>query len=220
MATSDRDDAPEVAVVGGGEQIVHLARRIVHILLCAVNVFAEPLDLHILRLDRHVEVLCFILGGLDDSNYLFQVAILILQLLLLQTEDLPVVQVARLIELAIFASIEARFFLVRCEGSLAVLNSAILLSQLPTNHFLKLLDEVDTASDLLLAQAREPVCLVLILEHELVEVHHVGLQGGKRGLHEVLLAGDGLALPRVIDLVDLVLELLAAILRISVVPLE
>lgn len=94
------------------------------------------------------------------------------------------------------------------------------MSELASDQVFDFVDEDDAASDFFLVYTGVLVRLILIVIHQLVKVTHVGLQGRPRGLHEVLLAGDGLAGPCIRNLIDLPSESLDALLCLPVVSIE
>ena len=68
---------PQVAVIALSQQILHLAVRIDHILLCLLHLIAQLLDLDVLARDLLLEVLCLILCRLDNTDDLLDLVILI-----------------------------------------------------------------------------------------------------------------------------------------------
>ena len=68
---------PQIAVIALSQQILHFAVRIDHILLCLLHLIAQLLDLDVLARDLLLEVLCLILGRLDDADDLLYLVVLI-----------------------------------------------------------------------------------------------------------------------------------------------
>ena len=100
----DDDDDPEVAVVCCLEQVLHFVVRIDHVALGAINVITKLLDPHVLRLDLFPEILGLVLSRFDNAYHFIKLFVLVLNHSLLDRQHLPIFQVPRLVELAIFAS--------------------------------------------------------------------------------------------------------------------
>ena len=109
-----------------------------------VNIFTQFCDLRILSLNFRVEVLCLILGGLHDTDDLLELAVLLVEHVLLQPEDLFVVEITRLVKLAVLSTIITSFLLRGSHSSLVVLNGAILLRERTVDHLFHLLDQLNT----------------------------------------------------------------------------
>ena len=108
---------------------------------------------------------------------------MVLEHVLLLLEDLAIVQVTGLIELAVFAAIVLSFVLGSGQTGLVVLQTTVLLSELSSDEFFDLVDESDAALDLFFVDTRVLVGLILVVVHQLVKVAQVGLQSGPSGLH-------------------------------------
>ena len=130
-----------------------------------------------------------------------------------------VIQITSLVILSILTTLVI-LILSRSKGSLVALDRAIFLGQLTLDQILDVVDQVDAAPDLFLADARVLVGLILVVVHQLVEIGQVCLQSSPRGLHQVLLASYRLARACIDDLIDLIAETLDAFLSFAIVPLE
>ena len=112
------------------KQRLHLVVSINHVLLRAVDILSQLLNLCVLSLNLTVEVLRFVLSGLDDSDDLLKLPILILEHILLQPEHLFVIQVARLVELTVLTALVASSLLCGSHSGLIVLDGTVFLSEL------------------------------------------------------------------------------------------
>ena len=135
-------------------------------------------------------------------------------------QNLAIVKIACLVILTIFAPFVLDLLLLGCQGRLVALDGSILLGQLALYDIVDFLNEANTTRDLLLADTRVLVRLVLVIVHQLVKVAQVGLESGPGGLHEVLGAGHGLAGLGVADLVDLIAKPLDTLLSIPIILLK
>ena len=79
-------------MIGLGEQIIHLAVHIHHVLLCPINIVSQLLNTDILPLNLRVEVLGLVLSGLDDPNNLIKLIILVAQHVFLVCQDLLIAE--------------------------------------------------------------------------------------------------------------------------------
>ena len=98
---------------------------------------------------------------------------------------LPVVKITSLVIFTIFAALIPDFLLLCSKCSLVTLNSSIVLGQLTLDDIVDIIDETYAASNLLLADTRVLVRLVLVVVHELVEIAQISLQSCPGGLHQV-----------------------------------
>lgn len=216
----DDNDEPQVAVVRRLQQMLHLVVSVDHVLLGSVDVVPQLLDLLVLRLNLLAEVLSLVLRRLHNSNNFVQLAVLVLYQVFLKGQYLSVFQVAGLVKLIVFSSLVPILVLLGGQSSLIVLNASVLLSELAHHKIFDFVDEGDSTSDLFFVHSRVLVRLILVVVHQLVEVAHVGLEGRPGCLHEVLLAGHGLAGSGVGDLIDLAAQSLDAFLCLPVVSFE
>ena len=119
-------------------------------------------------------------------------------------QNLTVVEITRLVVLAVFPALILNFILLCGECSLAALHGSVVLSQLALNDIVDLVDEIYAAIYLLLADTGVLVRLILVIVHHLVKVAQVSLQSRPGRLHQVFSASDGLARPRVRNLINLI----------------
>ena len=79
----DDYDEPEPAMVRRLQQVLHLVVSVDHVLLGAVYVISQLLNLLVLRLNLFSEVLGFILSCLHNADHFVQLGILVLDHVLL-----------------------------------------------------------------------------------------------------------------------------------------
>ena len=118
----DHDDDPQVAVVRRSQQVLHLVVSVDHVFLGMIDVLTEFLYASILALDLGVEILGLVLRGLDDTDDFIELVVLVANHLLLVLQDLPVVEIPRLIELAVFAALVPSLLLLGGQRGLVALD--------------------------------------------------------------------------------------------------
>ena len=199
-------------MIRGGEQILHLAVSLNDIILGLVHVFTQLFDAGILTSDFSVEVLCFILRSLDDANDLINLVVLIFDHAFLVREHLTIIEIASLIELAIFTADILLMTSILTAGWLLIFNTAVFLCELSFYHLSELLDKPNAPTYFLLAELVMLVRRISIFVLKLFHVVHIVLQSRKSCLRHIFITGNGLARRSLLYCINLLAQTFDALL--------
>ena len=109
-------------MVRRSQQVLHLVVSVDHVFLGMIDVLTEFLYASILALDLGVEILGLVLRGLDDTDDFIELVVLVANHLLLVLQDLPVVEIPRLVELAVLAALVPGLLLLGGQRGLVALD--------------------------------------------------------------------------------------------------